>query len=142
MGFLSCGDVQQCLNAKMVVKKNSKPLSTYVRYRELLNLLVVTLDYNIKYRQMIFINTQTVCGLCGYVFKNSISPNRLSHFKKEHEEWTDAYWLRNDIKQIKNEYLPEKVKRVHLKPWKDPDSLFCDTDFLRQYSGACSGNQN
>ncbi len=25
-----------------------------------------------------------------------------------------------------------KVKRHHIKPWKDPESLFCDTEFLEK----------
>ncbi len=31
--------------------------------------------------------------------------------------------------------MPKMINRVPLKPWKDPESLFCDTEFLREFLG-------
>lgn len=37
--------------------------------------------------------------------------------------------LQNEVKKLKF------INRVPLKPWKDPESLFCDTKFLREFFG-------
>lgn len=51
--------------------------------------------------------------------------------------------LRNALHYLKTfpfrPYIQEKrlkmIRRVPLKPWKDPESLFCDTKFLREFLG-------
>lgn len=37
--------------------------------------------------------------------------------------------------EIESRKQLKMINRVPLKPWKDPESLFCDTEFLRKFLG-------
>ncbi len=57
-----------------------------------------------------------VCKLCGGSYSAFDTWTAVRHYKKQHEGVL--------------------LKKKHpLKPWKDPDSLFCDTEFLREFVG-------
>ena len=34
-----------------------------------------------------------------------------------------------------HDHPKKKPRKTILSPWKDPESLFCDTEFLKQYLG-------
>lgn len=76
-----------------------------------------------------------VCGLCSEPL--FLQETGIEHFYKEHKEWFELIWLSYERK--KKEKNEEKVKRpkyrVHIKPWKNPNSLFCDTEFLEKLTG-------
>ncbi len=41
-----------------------------------------------------------------------------------------------DAKHSEKQKPRTEIKGIHpLKPWKDPESLFCDTEFLRKITG-------
>ncbi len=62
--------------------------------------------------------TLYVCKLCGGTYSAFNTWTAVRHYLNKHSE-----------KQIPK----AEIKRKHpLKPWKDPDSLFCDTKFLRK----------
>lgn len=60
------------------------------------------------------------CGICGLKTNNAF--NIRSHIQNEHFS----------LVYIKMEWV---VKRHNIKPWKDPESLFCDGDFLTNDMG-------
>ncbi len=45
----------------------------------------------------------------------------------------NEYYCQQCISTFKS--LPKRTHRVPLKPWKDPESLFCDTEFLKKILG-------
>jgi hypothetical protein len=57
------------------------------------------------------------CLLCG---KSQYKENRLSHIESIHEEWVNAFWVVEKI-----EKYVRKRRTYPLKPWRDPESLFC-----------------
>jgi len=78
-----------------------------------------------------------VCLLCGtsYYGEYSRHPHPLAihgfvdHISKEHNEWETAYWF----EKKRPIYEKRKGLKTHpLKPWKDPDSLYCDKEFLEK----------
>lgn len=57
------------------------------------------------------------CLLCGIPqYKESC----LSHIELNHPEWINAIWFNE-----KREKYGKKLRAHPLKPWKDPESLFC-----------------
>lgn len=57
------------------------------------------------------------CLLCGIP---QYEENRLSHIELNHSEWINAIWL-----DEKREKYGKKLRTYPLKPWRDPESLFC-----------------
>jgi hypothetical protein len=57
------------------------------------------------------------CLLCGIP---QYKEKRLSHMELNHPEWINAIWCGE-----KREKYGKKLRTYHLKPWRDPDSLFC-----------------
>lgn len=84
-----------------------------------------------------------VCKLCSEPL--FLQETGLEHFYKEHKEWFEFIWFSYKRKEKEKDEekgqirVDEKVKkpkyRVHIKPWKNPDSLFCDTEFLEKLTG-------
>ncbi len=79
-----------------------------------------------EYHQYFYIETQNnirlyVCKLCGGSYSSFNTWTAVRHYDAKHSE-----------KQI----LKTEIRGKHpLKPWKDPESLFCDTKFLRKIIG-------
>ena len=78
-------------------------------------------------------------------------PNRGTKFTL-HDNWEDKLkWFNNFEKGALKSYRKElqmaseniKIKKLHesdhediyMKPWKDPESLFCDGEFLEELTG-------
>ena len=72
------------------------------------------------------------CILCGFIGETPRSKEKVkNHLITCH--LIEIYLIKP---KIKNEEDIKKPKlRQFLKPWRDPESLFCDTKFLRQYLG-------
>lgn len=68
-----------------------------------------------------------VCTVCGYSTEPSLGDDTryaiLDHIMGEH------------FQLIGIEEAPLKRRPHYLKPWKDPESLFCDTKFLESLLG-------
>ncbi len=89
-----------------------------------------------------YFNVGHICGICGEVVEIWGSRGGVkNHLVEEHPEWIDIYiifggYKKIDLQKLKNKKLrklditiPDK-KKIYLKPWKDPESLFCSTKFL------------
>lgn len=97
-----------------------------------------------------------VCKLCSMSL--FLQDTGCDHFFEKHREWYDFPWIdyfysytskermtaewgkaAEEKRAIKEKRAIEKrarvekpLRRVHLKPWRDPESLFCDTEFLEK----------
>ena len=78
-----------------------------------------------------------VCLLCGTSFYADYSryPSPMNfdgfmeHIREEHKEWELANWLYHErVKYV----CRNKTKPYPLKPWHDPESLYCDREFLEK----------
>jgi len=87
-----------------------------------------------------------ICLLCGEVL---VPGKSYQHFSEYHPEWWQAIWLKsyrskpaekerrfNPKSARKNvPHKPKPKPRTYLKPWQDPESLFCDRKFLSELIG-------
>jgi len=58
------------------------------------------------------------CLLCG---KPLYKDDCLAHIESNHQNWISAIWIVEKMKK----YVKQERHRYPLKPWKDPQSLFC-----------------
>lgn len=74
-----------------------------------------------------------ICTLCGFGVHHHLG---LKHLRDEHPEWISALWRLEKLGSCDENLVQIKVTLRHpLKPWKDPESLFCDTEFLEGLLG-------
>ncbi len=85
-------------------------------------------DKNIIILRPVYGRQRYKCGFCGYDTENKKRYRRITapsdiimHLAIEH---TIDYRIGCKI---------AKKRQHYLKPWKDPESLFCDTVFLEEY---------
>ncbi|MBU0846449.1 hypothetical protein KKH23_04615 [Patescibacteria group bacterium] len=73
------------------------------------------------------------CLLCGMPHYEGDS---LSHIETRHTDWINARWISEPKSKSRiKEGTFAKKHTYPLKPWKDPNSLFCDTEFLKKLLG-------
>ena len=91
---------------------------------------------------IICFNYECICKLCSQPL--FLHETGIEHFSKEHKEWFEFLWLtyertvkkKHEEKTYRIRKKIEKPKyRVHIKPWKNPNSLFCDSEFLEELTG-------
>ena len=75
------------------------------------------------------------CGRCGKPLGLNFRNNYLRH--PSIDKCEKAPTLRGQLKSVKrrshiwvSRYKSKPKPRIYLKPWQDPESLFCDTEFL------------
>jgi len=96
-------------------------------------------ELEVNYKNEIYCHYRWVfvCLLCGtpyygdrdkYQNQNNFR-GLIDHFRDKHEEWLVAYWC---YKQRKEYTIESKIKLHPLKPWHDPESLYCDKEFLEE----------
>ena len=76
--------------------------------------------------------TETInghCRLCG-------KPHVINFYTKMYSH-RECSIEKNKNKNVKRKpyLIPKKQIKHHIKPWEDPESLFCDTEFLKQIVG-------
>ena len=77
------------------------------------------------------------CSVCGFIGQPEAN-QRTTH--SQHIDISRKL-VKNHI--VQNHFIRIIIKRVqqktikfhHIKPWKDPESLFCDTKFLKKLLG-------
>lgn len=96
-----------------------------------------------------YFNDGLICGICGEIVDRLGGRSGVKdHLVEKHSEWIDTYiidvkYSKIDFQKLKNKKLSyssktrldRNKKRVYMKPWKNPDSLFCDTKFLEEFFG-------
>lgn len=69
--------------------------------------------------------------------KSSFNSEIKQNLSKSEHNQDNIFFMKTSKKfkpNVKSHTLPNKIKH-HIKPWRDPDSLFCDTTFLESFLG-------
>lgn len=69
-------------------------------------------------------HTFFICNICGSAKKHE--EDAINHIRECHYK---------DLKKVLEIPVPIIKHKHPLKPWKDPESLFCDTEFLEKFLG-------
>lgn len=71
-----------------------------------------------------------ICGMCGDVIDHWYGRGGVKkHLIDVHPEWADVHIIEINKGEDKKK---KKVTRTYLKPWKNPDSLYCSTKVLEE----------
>lgn len=117
--------------------KNRGCLETYQNLRKEASLPIVDkkVDRDAYFRKRDTERYEGFCGRCGKPLRINFRINYLRHTSLNVCE--KASVIRNPSKIGKARSIlglayhkPKPKPRIYLKPWQDPESLFCDTDFL------------
>ncbi len=117
---------------------NHECLETYLNFQQVASapLIDKKVDRSAYLKQRNSERYDGFCGRCGKPIKLDFRHNYLRHGMQSSCEAapTSRDQLKKEPRRNRIAWQSRlKFKtppRVHLKPWKNPDSLFCDTEFL------------
>ena len=117
--------------------RNRDCLETYLSFRKVVGMPRIdkNIDRKACLQQKDTEKYDGFCGRCGKPFTINFRNIYLRHLSPDRCE--RAPTMRGQLKSAKrrsrlwvSHLKPKPKPRIYLKPWQDPESLFCDTEFL------------